>query len=265
MIDSTLLLDGPLPLPRFFYSICLDLFAVVQYWRPKLMGIERGRAFERLFYRYCKTRKLGLLECAGSRTLRGEHSASGFSHEQDAVIASPELTFHIEMKHLGEPLGKNELLIFSHKGLDFLSGASVGFRTRPLFRILLSGSMLRQEARRFALQWGIVTIEPERIPLPLLHYLAHSDIGGLPEEDIAEMRKVLKEATTSLQSIVHGLSGLLKGTHPLRNSGWADRVLNVMQIKWGDLFWAQLDKRTDGTWLEDRYDALDRELLLYQI
>jgi hypothetical protein len=244
------------------------MFAVVQYWDPSTRGAERGRAFERVLYRYCETRRLRLIERAGSKTICGEASASRFLHEQDAVIASPSFIVHMELKHLSVPLEKNELLIFAHKGLDFLMGGSIKMRAVPMFRIVLSGSLLRQEARRFALQWGITAIEPERIPLPLLHYLSLSDFPGVDSFDgdqLAEMHKVLSESTKSVQEVVHHLSGVLTGTAQPVLGPWADRTLNVLQSDWGDRIWAALDEGTGGQWIEERYDALDRELMLDRI
>jgi hypothetical protein len=265
LINTTMLRFGPLPFPRFFYEMCLDFFVIVQYWSPALGGPARGRAFEQLFYRYCINRKLGLWERAGSCTLCGEHSASGFAHEQDAVVSTPEITIHVEMKHLGEPLEKNELLVFSHKGLDFILGSSSKLRSRPMFRVVLSGSMLRQEARRFALQWGIIAIEPERLPLPLLQYLSYTDLECLRTDEAMEVRQALGEVLSPVQNVISKFSKSLSGTISSRTTLWSDRVLNLMQVDWGDRYWAQLDRQTDNTWLEDRYDALDQELCLDQI
>jgi len=244
------------------------MFAVVQYWKPSIHGPERGRAFERLLYRYCDTRQMRLTERAGSRTLQGMVSASGFLHEQDAVISAPNFIVHMELKHLSAPLEKNELLIFAHKGLDFLMGGETRLRSLPMYRIVLSGSLLRQEARRFALQWGITAVEPERIPLPLLHYFSLSDLlkrySFTPEQQ-SEMIQVLSDATKPAQEVIHQLSGVIAGTTPPLIGPWADRILNVLQSDWGDRIWAALDDSTAGRWLEERYDALDQELMFDRV
>ena len=60
-------------------------------------------------------RRLTLTETAGSLTLRRVASASGFRHESDGVIATPDSTVHLELKHLSEDRGKNELLVFNQK------------------------------------------------------------------------------------------------------------------------------------------------------
>ena len=61
---------------------------------------------------------------------------------------------HLELKHLSEELGKNELLVFNQKGMDYLAADSASFRSKPLYRVIVSGSPLKPEARRFAVQWG---------------------------------------------------------------------------------------------------------------
>src|SRR5689334_17845504 len=94
--------------PQALYKLTLDLFALVQHWRPTVAGVERGRLFEGLLYRYSDARQLPLSERAGSRTVRGVRAASGFQHENDAVLAFPDFTVHCELKHLSGELSKNE-------------------------------------------------------------------------------------------------------------------------------------------------------------
>jgi hypothetical protein len=90
--------------PRFMYEMAWDMFAIARCWTPPdCTGPERGRLFEQLFYRYCERKHLPLDERAGSRTLNGAPSASGLSHESDAVVATPDVNVHIELKHLRAP------------------------------------------------------------------------------------------------------------------------------------------------------------------
>jgi hypothetical protein len=165
--------------PRWFYDLVTDMFAVVQYWEPGFLGAARGRRFEIVFHRYCRLSGLPVTERPGSRTIRHERSASGFSHESDGVIAFPDMTVHFELKYLTTELGKNELLVFNQKGLDHLVGGSRLLRATPLYRVILSGHVLTPEARRFALQWGIAVIEPDRLPFVLLHQLAGRNVPNL--------------------------------------------------------------------------------------
>src|SRR5438128_3515720 len=166
--------------PIFLYDLVWDMFALVRCWDPQLCGPERGRAFETLFCEYCRRRGLPLSELPGSRTLLFKSSASGFLHENDAVIATPEITVHLELKHLSSSVDKTALMIFNQKGLDFLAADNPALRSRPLYRVLLSGGPLCHEARVFAAQWGILTVEPDRLPLLLLLSLSCRTFPQLP-------------------------------------------------------------------------------------
>src|SRR5205085_4373510 len=115
--------------------------------------------------RYCDRRGLSLSEKSGSRTLNCAYSASGFSHESDAVIATPEINVHVELKHLTQPVAKIDLVSFNQKGLDFLAGEDTRVRCKPLFRVFATATPVETSARIFAIQWGILLIEPDRLPV----------------------------------------------------------------------------------------------------
>lgn len=197
--------------------------------------------------------------------MNGEKSASGFRHEQDAVIVSPSLSIHMELKHLSDPLNKNELLIFNGKGLDFLFGGSESLRKKPLYRILMSGHVISSEARRFAIQWGICVIEPDWLPLPLLHYLTNCNISDDVSNDLIdseEIRMAVRMVICPAQERIKRLNDVVVlGLQPaLENrESW---ILNIVQREYGDAYWIALDNLSGGHWLEDIYDALDEELAL---
>jgi hypothetical protein len=214
--------------------------------------------FERLFGRYCEYRRLPLSEKPGSRTLCGERSASGFNHESDAVIAFPGFMTHIELKYLNEELDKNHLLIFNQKGLDFLAASKLSVRRRPFYRLLVSGRLLSQEARKFALQWGIITVEPDRLPLLLIHRLASSCLLSQTPRVIKLQNQLLKEVPyliSPLQKRLHRLASLLGSDEPILSNQRIDRALNLYQLNLGDAYWTTMDE-TEPTWLEERYHAL---------
>ena len=144
-------------------------FAVVEAGGLSGTGPERGRNFESLFYALCNAKGVRLCERAGSKSLAEYGSASGLLHEVDAGSRSAGGLTHWELKHLTTPVGKNELLIFNGKGLDFLQGAPAHIARTPVRRFLLSGGDVRDDCRRFAVLWGVVVVEPFRFPLPLLY------------------------------------------------------------------------------------------------
>lgn len=199
------------------YSMAIDMFAIIQHWEPPAISArERGRLFESVLYRYCRARRLTLTETAGSRTIRRVASASGFRHESDGVIATPEITVHLELKHLSNELGKNDLLVFNQKGLDHLIADNTSFRSKPLYRVVASGSPLKPEARRFAVQWGILAIEPDWLPLLTLHWLAGRHVPNLDSVDEQTQDAIWREVphlVTPLQERVSRLSGALVVHH----------------------------------------------------
>jgi hypothetical protein len=96
------------------------------------------------------------------------------------------MILHVETKHLTEEVSKNDLMIFNQKGLDFVLTGDPRLRSRPLYRLFLSGSPLSREARRFSMLWGIITVEPDLIPLPILHWLAGSTFVNPGEQKTAD-------------------------------------------------------------------------------
>jgi len=248
--------------PAFLYSLAIDMFAVVQHWEPPAVpGSERGRLFESVLYRYCNSRKLTLTETAGSRTLRRVAAASGFRHESDGAIATPALTVHLELKHLSEELDKNELLVFNQKGLDFLASDDASFRSKPLYRVIVSGSPLKPEARRFAVQWGILAIEPDRLPLLSLHWLAGRHVPHLYNVDDQTQGAIWREIphfVVPLQERLSRLSGALSGGVEVVSNHRIERAMEHQRVA-GDYYWMALEEE-DPNWLADRYDALHREL-----
>jgi hypothetical protein len=248
--------------PTVLYRLALDLFAFVQHWEPPAVSpCARGRLFESILYRYCRARRLTLTETAGSQTIRRVNSASGFNHESDAVIATPELTVHLELKHLGQELGKNELMVFSQKGLDYLASDNASFRSKPLYRVIVSGSPLKPEARRFAIQWGILAVEPDRLPLLLLHWLTGRQVpylNGVDEQTKDAIWREWPNLFTPLQERVCRLAGALGSGMEIVSSHRIEMVLNH-QREAGDYYWQALEE-DEPTWLEDRYEGLHREL-----
>ena len=248
--------------PAFLYGLTIDMFALVQHWEPPAIpASDRGRLFEAVLYRYCRARRLTLTETAGSRTLRRVAAASGFRHESDGAIATPELTVHLELKHLSEELDKNELLVFNQKGLDFLASDNASFRSKPLYRVIVSGSPLKPEARRFAVQWGILAIEPDRLPLLSLHWLAGRHVPHLYNVDDQTQDAMWREIphlVAPLQERLSRLSGALRGGVEVVSNHRIERAMEHQRVA-GDYYWMALEEE-DPTWLEDRYDGLHREL-----
>jgi hypothetical protein len=247
------------PYPALLYDLTWDMFALTRCWdRDGLSGPDRGRAFERIFCRYCQRRGFSLSETPGSKTLLYQPSASGFLHENDAVIAMPGITVHLELKHLSCDVDKSALMIFNQKGLDFLGADNPILRRRPLYRVFLSGSPLSFEARVFAAQWGILAIDPARIPLLGLVALANRRFPRLPVRLQSAAEKIISEVpvfVAPVQARLKRIVGAIEQGGEILETARVRRMLIGFQQEIGDCYWRIMDT-LEPSWIEDRYDAL---------
>jgi hypothetical protein len=243
------------PFPPLLADVSLDLFAVVQNWRPptELSGSERGRFFEQVFFSYCQRRGFHLVEQAGSNTLNGQRAASGFHHESDAVIRCGDILLQVELKHLTHELGKNELLVFNQKGLDFLFAQNSALRQRPLYRLVVSAGPLAPAARAFALQWGLIVVEPNHLPLPVLYSLACQDKSPWPE--VLEICREVPHLIIPLQARTTRFVAALADGGAIILPSRVERMLTVLQKQQGDRYRRGIERAPAGLVLE-RYGAL---------
>jgi len=250
--------------PSFLYDLSWDMFSIVRCWSfPTCRGPERGRLFEQAFYQYCGAKGLPLSETAGSRTLNGVYSASGFLHESDGVIATPEINIHVELKHLTQPVAKIDLVSFNQKGLDFLAGENARVRRKPLFRVLITATPVDTTARIFAVQWGIMLIEPNRLPLLSIQSLASR--GNRISSAVVDRSWIISEVPriiVPLQKRVRQLASALEGGGPIVSGTRIARILATQEHE-GERYWRALD-RTDPSWVEDRYDAALGHIVRYE-
>lgn len=250
------------PFSPLLYDLATDMFAIVRHWHPEQAGSARGREFERLFYRYCAFRQFSLIERAGSRTFRTYASASGLQHETDAVIASGGVAVHLELKYLTGLLGKNELLLFNQKGIDLLLGQPANLRSRPMYRMILSGNEISADARVFALQWGIVLVEPDILPLLMVHQLSGHYVPNLRSVAVSlqdELWRVIPKFIVPLQAKLASLEPALQGNLHFPGNELCRQILNKAQAA-GDSYWAALDDFESG-WLEEHFAKMTDRLL----
>jgi hypothetical protein len=196
--------------PRFAHNlleVIARAFAVVQVGGLHGTGPERGRNFEHLFYALCDRRGLLLTEKAGGRSVGGQRSGSGLSHEVDAASRGAQFATHWELKHLTGSPDKNDFLIFNGKGLDFLQGHDESATTIPLLRFFLTGSNVSDACRRYAAFWGISIIEPDRLPLALLYEsVVRGGASSLSGTDCVAIKDVLPRGFRSLQDSIADLA-----------------------------------------------------------
>jgi hypothetical protein len=160
------------------------------------------------------------------------------------------------------PVEKNELLIFNGKALDFLYGCGPHVAGIPLLRFFLSGSSLWDECRYFAALWGIMLIEPRRLPLPLLYEAAARGAAAhLGPRDRTSLRNLALWACRSLQSVIADLATACAGCAAVRHDAAAVRAsrsaVDVQEQIGADVleyleecFPDWLDELADQTWTE---------------
>jgi hypothetical protein len=202
------------PLQNTYYPILLDklldvvarTYAIVQVGGIAGTGPGRGRNFEQVFYKLCSGKNIHLCEKAGARTLAETRAASGIAHEVDGATRSIDCVTHWELKHLTDLVPKNEFLIFNGKTLDFLQGSKRLFAGIPLHRFFLTGSNVRDDCRYYAVLWGIMIIEPDRLPIPLLYdAIARGASVVLSDADCHAVRERLVLACRPLQAVIDDL------------------------------------------------------------
>lgn len=131
-------------------------------------------------------------------------------------------------------------------------------RRLPLYRIFLSGGLLNAGARQFALQWGISVIEPDRLPLLLMHFLSGRAIDALRYVSLAEQDEAWEEIPQLLrpiQPLLRRAGRILDSDEALMGNLKSDWVLNKLQRVTGDHYWNTMDE-IDPFWLEDQFERV---------
>jgi len=133
-----------------------------------------------------------------------------------------------------------------------------------LMTILLSVNLVKPEARRFALQWGILVIEPDRLPFIVLHDLAGRYIEDLldvtPEEQDEIWREVPK-LIVPLQERIRRFASLLTCNEQSLGDHRIDCAIGRLQRVAGDYLWTAMEHQNPD-WLEHRFDAINDALNL---
>src|SRR5215470_10843536 len=104
-----------------------------------------------------------------------------------------------------------------------------GIARIPMFRFLLSGNNVRDECRHFAALWGIVIIEPHRLPLPLLYEaVARGAASVLRPADCTMVKTRVAWACRSLQSAINELAVVCSGQAGATCNGAASRACRAV-------------------------------------
>jgi hypothetical protein len=129
----------------------------------------------------------------------------------------------------------------------------------PLYRIILSGGLVSPAARRFAVQWGLVIIEPDRLPFLALHYLCGRVLPCLRNvpvqaqddlwEEVPRLIVPLQDRLARICRLLQGGEECCVGEYRLN---WAiDHAQRIL----GDSYWDALDEHNPH-WLEERFEQV---------
>jgi hypothetical protein len=126
-----------------------------------------GRAFERRVERHLAAKGVRPMEVfSGVRSL-GSHSLSGLYHQIDATGRTREAVVIGEWKSYRSSIPKNDLLRFKAATDDYWLQQHT-YATVPVIRVFGGTGCVSPALRRYAAQWGICLITPDRWPAPVL-------------------------------------------------------------------------------------------------
>lgn len=126
-----------------------------------------GRAFERRVERHLVATGVRSVEVfSGVRSL-GSHSLSGLYHQIDATGRTREAVVIGEWKAYRGSIPKNDLLRFKAATDDYWLQQHP-YATVPVIRVFGGTGYASPALRRYASQWGICLITPDRWPAPVL-------------------------------------------------------------------------------------------------
>ncbi|RWQ29928.1 hypothetical protein [Mesorhizobium sp.] len=126
-----------------------------------------GRAFERRVERHLAATGVRPVDVfSGVRSL-GSQSLSGLYHQIDATGRTHEAVVIGEWKAYRGSIPKNDLLRFKAATDDYWLQQHT-YAMSPVIRVFGGTGHVSPELRRYAAQWGICLITPDRWPAPIL-------------------------------------------------------------------------------------------------
>jgi hypothetical protein len=143
-----------------------------------------------------------LCETAGSRSLFKFKSSSGYGHEIDGSISEQAGMSVWELKHLGGFVPKNDLLIFNSKTLDYYQSFDRLYSAIPLYRLLLTTSDVEPQCRHYGACTGMIIIDPNLLPIPLLYEAIGRGMSTLSLHDALHAAEMLRWMCRPLQAVV---------------------------------------------------------------
>lgn len=222
------------------------MYLLARFNPPSMKGWLRGRIWERWMSSTLTPTGAWAIQGPGSLTLFGSGSASGLAHELDGAGARNSATLICEAKSYdGCGPSKMDLFYFDRKTFDLYVARHRAGETGPHWRVLVSTGPLDDALRRYCFLYGIIAIDCELIPLPMLLRMASRQSADqfFPDTILSELVRLSEVACGPLESRF-----VPDGPDHLR---FNTRVLNQADLD--DLLWIQ------KTVTEDLLELLDQE------
>ena len=228
-----------------FDMLCLELFLLAQQEIGNTHGAARGRIWEEKVSVHLAQRGVPVESVPGGYRVLGFISLSGLLHQIDATVSCSDAIVLAEWKAYSGALPKNDLLRFKAVTDDFYMSFSGAGLSRPVFRVFGGIGSASNDLRRYAALHGIVLIECDRWPLPILA----CDNFVWPSEPTAGPSVHEREA------LAWGVRPLQRVMRPLRAGGFLypapdtpARVESFLRLHeyWSDHLWAAVDLDLEG-------------------
>jgi len=116
-----------------------------------------------------------VVQGAGDTRFFGRVGASRLRHELDTGLHTSSWVGFVEVKATLSGPTKNDVLIFDGKTVDIYIDRLLHARSGPHFRVIVSATSIDARVRAFCYQRGIVCVEPDLLPLPVLAKLLEND------------------------------------------------------------------------------------------
>lgn len=200
-----------------------------------------GRAFERRVERHLAVTGMRSTHVfSGVRSL-GSHSLSGLCHQIDATGRTREAVVIGEWKAYRASIPKNELLRFKAATDDYWLQQH-RYAAAPVIRVFGGTGYASPALRRYAAQWGICLVTPDRWPALLLAAETTAWRGIAPD----------RLARRYLAWLCRPVDAVCK---PQRDGGWLiprpptkaviDHFL-ALHDHWSDELWRRFKRRPDN-------------------
>ncbi len=188
-------------------------------------------------------------ELGGAATLAGSRSASGRRNEFDIVLGrSPEVVV-VELKNWQQEVPVAEAMLLFQKVLDHWAvKGKIGATVHP---VIVCSSGLTDDARRFCFIWGVVPIEPELIPPPLLLDLLESYEEARAIVSEADRRVAKDLFAPFMAGVTDQLSWVASNRGPRLRAGLGERMDFQRSLSNDLLPWFESDSGPLAAWAKE--------------